>query len=95
MNQEQWINIGQILKEEMLAYNWKYRAKICLQCPLETQKRLDCKRFNNYRMIKGQRIQETHCKKLIKARTAKFKNRIYALERVSPLKLMNDKRMEP
>lgn len=76
MDREQWLNKGDQLKEELLEYNWQYRAKICTKCPLAEQKRRDCFKVNNYRMIKGMRIQETHCNWLTKARTAKFRNRI-------------------
>ena len=34
-----------------IEYNWKYRKKICSKCPLETQKRLNCYRVDNFRII--------------------------------------------
>ena len=69
MDQKQFIDRGQSLKDEMLEYNWKYRYKICTKCT--RQKELNCLKVDNYRMIKGKEIQETHCRKLIQARTAK------------------------
>lgn len=83
-DKDSWFGVGGVLKEEMLAYNWQYRLKICSKCPIDTQKRLECKRFDNFRTIKGYRIQETHCKKLIKARSAKFRSRIESFLRLSP-----------
>ena len=74
-------NEWSILGEEAIEYNWKYRSKICVKCPLETQKKLNCIRFDNYRIIKGLEIQESHCKKLENARASKFRNRMKSLLR--------------
>ena len=60
------------LKDELLDYDWKYRKKICVKCPLETQKKLQCFRVNNFK----DGIQETHCSKMDKARVQKFRGRI-------------------
>ena len=43
---------------------------------LETQKKLECYKVDNYRTIKGIKIQETHCSKLEKARANKLRNHV-------------------
>ena len=72
MDKQQWNEKGQDLKEILLDYNWQYRKKICTKCPLSEQKRRQCFRVDNYRIIQGEKIQETHCKWMNKARVAKF-----------------------
>lgn len=57
-------------RQEIIDYNWEYRRKICTRCT--RQEELSCFKVNNF--IGG--IQETHCIKLIKARTSFFKNRL-------------------
>ena len=76
-----WQNPGLILKKEMLEYNWQYRHKICSKCSKEQQKQLQCHKVD--RFVNG--IQETHCKKLIRARTKKFKKKIDSLLEINPL----------
>jgi len=77
-----WHKQGSSLKEAMIAYNWEYRKKICSKCPLETQQKLNCMRFPNYK----EGIQETHCKKLIQARTREFKKNIEGFLESHPLR---------
>lgn len=76
-------NSWSVLGEEVIEYNWKYRSKICSKCPLSEQKRRSCVRFDNYRMIKGVEIQESHCNKLENARANKFRNRMKSLLRLT------------
>ncbi len=64
------------LGRRAIEYNWQYRKKICSKCPLETQKKLQCVKFDNYKIIEGVKIQETHCSKLQKARANKLRNHI-------------------
>ena len=64
------------LKEELLDYDWKYRLKICSKCPLETQKKLQCFKVDNFKIIDNIQVQETHCSKMDKARVQKFRGRM-------------------
>lgn len=75
-------NAWQVLGEECIEYNWNYRKKICVKCPIETQNKLECYKVDNYRMINGEDIQETHCVKLEKARANKFRSRIKSVWRL-------------
>lgn len=70
-----WQKKSRELKDEMLDYNWEYRKKVCAKCPIETQIRLNCHKIDNFK----NGIQETHCKKLIRARTKKFRKKIDGL----------------
>lgn len=72
------------LGRQAIEYNWQYRKKICTKCTLETQKKLNCYRVDNYRIIDGTKIQETHCSKLEKARTNKFHNHIKHVFKLDP-----------
>ena len=78
MDRKQWHDEGKGLQEELEAYNWEYRFKICSKCPLSEQKRRKCLRPKDgkVRMIKGKKIHETYCDWLVKARTKKFRNKI-------------------
>jgi hypothetical protein len=58
-----------LLKRALLDYNWEYRRKICVKCTAEQQIKLHCLKVDNF--VGG--IQETHCRKLVRARTEKFK----------------------
>ncbi|MGI0073372.1 MAG: hypothetical protein ACREA3_06140 [Nitrosotalea sp.] len=69
---EDWQEEGLRLKKELLDYNWQYRKKICIKCPMEQKIKLNCHKVNNF--VDG--IQETHCRKLIRARTQKFRKQI-------------------
>ena len=69
-------NAFQVLGDESIEYNWKYRQRICVKCPIETQKKLECHKVDNYRIVSGVEIQETHCSKLEKARVQKFRGRM-------------------
>lgn len=69
---ESWNWLGRITIE----YNWKYRQKICLKCPRETQVKLDCYRVNRFRFINGKWVQETHCSKLRRARANRLRNHV-------------------
>lgn len=75
-----WHTKGVQLKEEMIVYNWAYRRKICTKCTIENQSKLQCHKVNNF--VNG--IQETHCKKLIRSRTKKFKNKINEFLEIHP-----------
>ena len=69
---ESWNWLG----AKAIEYNWEYRRKICSKCPIEIQKKLDCHRVDNYRIIGGTKVQETHCSKLEKARSNKLRTHV-------------------
>lgn len=69
---ESWNWLGR----QAIEYNWKYRKMICTKCPLEVQEKLNCYKVDNYRIIDGLKIQETHCSKLEKARASKLRNHV-------------------
>ena len=69
---ESWNWLGR----KAIEYNCGYRKKICLKCSLETQKKLECYKVNNYKIIDGVKIQETHCSKLEKSRANKLRNHV-------------------
>jgi len=75
-------NAFQVLGDESIEYNWKYRQKICVKCPIETQKKLECYKVDNYRIVSGVEIQETHCSKLERARANKFRSRVKSVWRL-------------
>ena len=75
-------NAFQVLGDESIEYNWKYRQRICVKCPIETQKKLECHKVDNYRIVSGVEIQETHCSKLEKARANKFRSRVKSVWRL-------------
>lgn len=79
---KEWHNDGIRLKEELIKYNWEYRKKICSKCTLEQQAKLHCLKVNHF--VDG--IQETHCKKLVNARTKKNKKRIEGFIESHPLR---------
>jgi len=72
------------LGRHAIEYNWQYRKKICTKCPLKTQKKLNCLRVDNYRIIDGIEIQETHCSKLEKARANKLRNHVKHVLAINP-----------
>ena len=78
MNIEQWHHEGSGLQEELRAYDWQYRKKICVKCPLEQQKKRKCFRPDSFKVIQGVKIQETHCAWIDKARVRKYKSKINA-----------------
>ena len=67
-----WHEEGEHIKKLLLDYDWDYRRKVCTKCPLTTQRKLKCFRVNNFK----DEIQETHCKKMDKARTQKYRKTI-------------------
>ena len=67
-----WKEEGTHIQKILLDYDWKYRKKICEKCPVETQKKLECFKVDNF----NEGIQETHCKKMSKARTQKYRKLI-------------------
>lgn len=67
-----WHEEGEHIKKLLLDYDWDYRRKVCTKCPLTTQRKLKCFRVNNFK----DGIQETHCKKMDKARTQKYRKTI-------------------
>lgn len=69
---EKWSSDAQDLKDALIHYDWQYRKKICIKCPLSEQKRRNCFRVDNYRFMRGVKVQETHCKWMDKARVRKF-----------------------
>lgn len=69
---ESWNWLGRITIE----YNWKYRQRVCSKCPREAQIKWDCHRINKFRLVNGKLIQETHCRKLKRARANKLRNHI-------------------
>lgn len=61
--------------EQVKEYNWSYRFRICQNCPLEQQKKRNCYRVkDSYKIIKGVKLQQTHCKWLQNARANKFRD---------------------
>jgi hypothetical protein len=69
---ESWNWLGR----KAIEYNWEYRKKICSKCSLETKKKLECYKVDNFQIIEGVKIQETHCSKLEKARANKLRNHV-------------------
>ena len=67
-NEEEWLKEGLSLRDELIKYDWEYREKHPCKCKPR------CFVANNF--VNG--IQETHCKKMIKARTQKFRKKINA-----------------
>ena len=77
-----WHEEGEHIKKLLLDYDWEYRKKICTNCPLETQQKLRCLRVNNFK----DGIQETHCKKMDRARTQKYRKIIMNFINFHPLR---------
>ncbi len=75
-----WQDQGLVIRDEMKKYNWEYRKKICVKCSIETQKKLNCRKINNFK----DGIQETWCEKILNARTQKFKKDIEKFWLVHP-----------
>lgn len=69
---KKWRKKGHSIVDEMEAYEWKYREKICLKCSIKKQKELKCFKVNNF----VNEIQETYCSKLENTRTQKFSKKI-------------------
>lgn len=71
---KEWNREGLSLKEEMLNFDWEYRKNHICECvPI-------CFAADNF--VDG--IQETHCKKMIKARTQRFRKRINDFLKLHP-----------
>lgn len=77
---EAWNWLGRRVKE----YNWEYRARVCTKCPLEIQQKLRCHKVDNFEVINGQKIQETHCIKLRRARANRLRNHIRHVFKMNP-----------
>lgn len=77
---EAWNWLGRLVTQ----YNWQYRKKICSKCPLTTQQKLKCHKVNNFKIIDGVKIQETHCSKLQKARANKLRNHVKHVFAMNP-----------
>ena len=75
--QEEGIHIQELLRE----YNWEYRKKICVSCPIESQEKLNCQKEDNYK----DGLQETYCSKMTKARSQKFRKIILKFMKFHPL----------
>lgn len=76
-----WHEEGFNIQKAFIEYNWEYRKKICSKCNQEQRTRYHC--FKADRFVDG--IQETHCNKLIKARTKKFRKKIEEFILLHPL----------
>jgi len=63
--QEEGVHIQELLRK----YNWEYRKKICINCPIEIQEKLNCHKEDDYK----EGLQETYCSKMTKARSKKFR----------------------
>ena len=72
------------LTQHVTEYDWEYRKKICLKCPISTQEKLCCFKSNTFRTIDGLKIQKTYCSKLKKARANKFRNHIKHVSAMNP-----------
>lgn len=77
-----WHEEGEHVKKLLLGYDWEYRKKICTKCPLETKQKLRCFSVNNFK----DGIQETHCKKMHRARTQKYRKTIMNFINFHPLR---------
>lgn len=76
-----WHEEGNHIQKLLSDYDWNYRKKICTKCPLETQQKLNCLRVNNFQ----DGVQETHCKKMDRARTEKYRKTILKFINFHPL----------
>ena len=77
-----WHEEGEHIKKLLLDYDWKYRKKICTKCPIGAKQKLRCFRVNNFK----DGIQETHCKKMDRARTQKYRKTIMNFINFHPLR---------
>lgn len=77
-----WHEEGEHIKKLLLDYDWSYRKKICTKCPIETRQKLRCFRVDNFK----DEIQETHCKKMDRARTQKYRKTIMNFINFHPLR---------
>jgi len=77
-----WHEEGEHIKKLLLDYDWEYRKKICTKCPIEIQQKLKCFRVNNFESG----IQETHCKKMDRARTQKYRKTMMNFINFHPLR---------
>ena len=86
--EKDWNDLGEYFKDKLIEYDWQYRKKICIKCPLDIQKKLKCFRVDNFK----DGIQETHCKKMDNARTQKFRKWIWMFISYHPnAKILNMK----
>ncbi|MCV0401228.1 MAG: hypothetical protein K5777_04545 [Nitrosopumilus sp.] len=79
---DKWHDSGAKLQDALEQYNWEYRKKICVKCPLEVQQKLHC--IKGDRVVEG--IQETYCEKLVRARTKKMEKKIDEFLESHPLR---------
>lgn len=77
-----WYEEGNHIKKLLLDYDWEYRKKVCTKCSLETRQELRCFRVDNFK----DEIQETHCKKMDKARTQKYRKTMMNFIDFNPLR---------
>ena len=78
MDIKQWHEEGTGLQDELRAYDWQYRRKICSKCSIEQQKKRNCFRPDSFKVIQSVKIQETSCRWMDKARVRKYKSKINA-----------------
>lgn len=77
-----WQEEGNHIKKLLIDYDWEYREKICTKCSLETKQELRCFKVDNFK----DGIQETHCKKMNKARTQRYRKIIMNFIDFNPLR---------
>lgn len=80
---EAWNTLGRMA----INFNWNYRQRVCLKCPLEQQQKRKCFRVDNYRTINDKVIQETHCDWLQRARANKLRKHVKAVFNMNPFTL--------
>jgi len=76
-----WHEEGNHIKKLLLDYDWEYRKKICSKCSLGTRQKLRCLSVDNFQ----DGIQETHCGKMDKARTQKYRKTMMNFINFHPL----------
>ncbi len=76
-----WNEKGMTLKEKMDEYTWSYIKKFCSKCAFRNSKKYNCISLQYWR----DGFQETHCDKLARARTQKFKKEFAVLMSSHPL----------
>ena len=80
-----WHEEGKHIQKMLREYNWEYRKKICSKCTDEMQKKLHCRKEDNFK----DGIQETYCDKMTRARSQKFRKTILKYMNFHPLNLGN------
>lgn len=76
-----WHEEGFNIQKAFTEYNWEYRNKVCTKCTEEEKVKYQCFKVNNF--VNG--IQETHCRKLVRARTKKLGKKIEEFILLHPL----------